>query len=440
MWNRQLIKEEAKKAFTYKDNYWRFVLAALLIALLTGGLAGGFSGGGVGRAISALSITNGSDNHDNSKSYRHYSTIEEGTDSQSHSAKITEKDGKIVIEQDGKTIEVPENIGDYIRNGNIGDIPGISEYIQNSDPSINDNQGKSDNGDRGHFRDEDAADVQEFGQAFAIVGMVIAIVLPVVLIVSLISLAVTLSIKAFLINPVILGAKSLFLKAYDRPAKTKDLLNGFKNNYLKNVGTLILRDIFTGLWTLLFIVPGIIKAYEYRMIPYLIAENPNMSYKEAFAKSKNMMMGNKWDTFVLDLSFLGWFILNSLTCGILGLFYVNPYYYATDANLYRALKMGGSTGYTSPTINMVNVNQAAANATTVENVQAQEEVKEPQAFEEAVEDAKNVADEVLGKNTEDEALGNDTGDEVPGKATETAEDNDSTSDSDGGSNSSDTKE
>jgi len=65
------------------------------------------------------------------------------------------------------------------------------------------------------------------------------------------------------------------------------------------------------------------------------------------------MMGNKWDAFVLDLSFIGWFILNSLTCGILGLFYVNPYYFATDANLYRAIKMGGSTGFVSsnPTLN-----------------------------------------------------------------------------------------
>ena len=167
--------------------------------------------------------------------------------------------------------------------------------------------------------------------------LIIAIIV-LVLIISIISLAIAFVFKAFLINPVILGCQSLFLNAYERPADLKDLGNGFKNQYIKNVGTLFLRDLFVFLWSLLFIIPGIIKLYEYRMMPYLIAENPNMTYKEAFAKSKQMMMGNKWDAFVLDLSFLGWFILNTLTCGILGLFYVNPYYFATDANLYRAIK------------------------------------------------------------------------------------------------------
>ena len=116
---------------------------------------------------------------------------------------------------------------------------------------------------------------------------------------------------------------------------------------MSNVKTLFFKDLYTFLWSLLFVIPGIIKAYEYRMMPFLIAENPDMTTQEAFDKSKEMMMGNKWDAFVYDLSFLGWFILNALTCGILGLFYVNPYYYAADANLYRAIKMGGSTGFVS---------------------------------------------------------------------------------------------
>ena len=105
--------------------------------------------------------------------------------------------------------------------------------------------------------------------------------------------------------------------------------------------TLVLRDVFTFLWSCLFVIPGIIKMYEYRMIPYIISENPDISYSEAFKASREMMMGNKWKAFVFDLSFIGWYLLNALTCGILGIFFVNPYYYASDANLYRAIKKDG---------------------------------------------------------------------------------------------------
>jgi uncharacterized membrane protein len=83
-----------------------------------------------------------------------------------------------------------------------------------------------------------------------------------------------------------------------------------------------------------------VKAYEYRMIPYILAENPHMSKKEVFAASKSMMIGNKWKAFVLDLSFLGWHILSVFTVGILELFYVAPYMYATNAALYEALAYG----------------------------------------------------------------------------------------------------
>lgn len=74
------------------------------------------------------------------------------------------------------------------------------------------------------------------------------------------------------------------------------------------------------------------------MIPYILAENPGIDSREAFAVSKQMMDGNKWAAFVLDLSFLGWQILSVFTCGILSVFYVNPYVYMTNAELYVALK------------------------------------------------------------------------------------------------------
>lgn len=97
---------------------------------------------------------------------------------------------------------------------------------------------------------------------------------------------------------------------------------------------MFLRGLFTGLWSLLFVIPGIIKHYEYLMIPYILAENPGMDRQEVFAISKRMMMGQKWNVFVLDLSFIGWRLLEGITLGIVGVFYVEPYYQATMAELY----------------------------------------------------------------------------------------------------------
>jgi len=87
-------------------------------------------------------------------------------------------------------------------------------------------------------------------------------------------------------------------------------------------------------------VPGIVKAYEYRMIPYLMAEDPTMTKDRAFAESKRMMTGQKWNTFVLDLSFIGWYILSAFTLGILAVFYVAPYQCLTSAALYEKLRYG----------------------------------------------------------------------------------------------------
>ena len=76
------------------------------------------------------------------------------------------------------------------------------------------------------------------------------------------------------------------------------------------------------------------------MIPYLLADNPQMTKEEAFAESKSMMQGQKWKAFVLDLSFIGWDILSGMTMGILGIFYVQPYKDGTHAALYEALRYG----------------------------------------------------------------------------------------------------
>lgn len=116
-----------------------------------------------------------------------------------------------------------------------------------------------------------------------------------------------------------------------------ELFGCFSNGYGRIALVMFLRSLFTGLWMLLLIVPGIIKSYEYYMVPYLVAEYPEMDRKEIFALSKQMMTGYKFDTFVLELSFIGWFLLGVLACGI-GTLFVTPYYEATKAQLYLHLK------------------------------------------------------------------------------------------------------
>ena len=110
------------------------------------------------------------------------------------------------------------------------------------------------------------------------------------------------------------------------------------SRYSKIVLTMFLNDLYIFLWTLLFIFPGLVKSYSYRMVPYIITEHPELEPNEAITISRNMMYGHKWDTWILDLSFIGWNILNYMTFGILGIFYVNPYICATDAQIYKILK------------------------------------------------------------------------------------------------------
>lgn len=99
----------------------------------------------------------------------------------------------------------------------------------------------------------------------------------------------------------------------------------------------LLISIFTFLWSLLFLVPGIIKAISYSQAYYILAEHPEMTAKEALDESIDMMDGHKMDYFVLWLSFIPWMLLVTVTCG-LAILYVSPYMTATFANFYLAIK------------------------------------------------------------------------------------------------------
>ena len=144
--------------------------------------------------------------------------------------------------------------------------------------------------------------------------------------------------SVFLINPLEVGTNRFFVQNLKLDANLREICFAFDHNYLNCVKILFFRDLYVFLWSLLFIIPGIIKAYEYRMVPYILGDNPNIDREEAFALSNMLMQGNKGKAFVLDLSFLGWYILNGLTLGILGIFYVNPYIKQTNAALYLKLK------------------------------------------------------------------------------------------------------
>jgi len=101
-----------------------------------------------------------------------------------------------------------------------------------------------------------------------------------------------------------------------------------------------LVGLFVSLWSLLFVIPGIVKALSYSQAMYILAENPDIGAREAINRSKAMMEGHKMELFVLGLSFIGWHLLGAVTIGI-AYIYVLPYMNATMANFYNRVK--GST-------------------------------------------------------------------------------------------------
>lgn len=166
----------------------------------------------------------------------------------------------------------------------------------------------------------------------------LAVMIVAILIAVIIVCVIAGALQWFVFNPIYIGAQRFFVVSHYRKAELGELGFAFSKSYLNTVKVMFLRQMYIFLWTLLFIIPGVIKAYEYAMIPYILAENPDIDSKEAFAASKQMMTGNKWNLFVLQLSFLGWNLLSVCTCGILSIFYVNPYMYMTLAEFYVALK------------------------------------------------------------------------------------------------------
>ena len=134
------------------------------------------------------------------------------------------------------------------------------------------------------------------------------------------------------------GGRKYFIELSRGNSNLSYLLKYFNKKHYQNiVTTLLFRGVYIFLWTLLLIIPGIIKMYEYRFVPYILAENPDLNHNRVLDLSREMTAGEKMNIFILDLSFLGWFILGALFFGI-GILFVQPYYDSVNAELYYKLK------------------------------------------------------------------------------------------------------
>lgn len=145
-------------------------------------------------------------------------------------------------------------------------------------------------------------------------------------------------VAGFILGPGLsMGVILVYLNmTYGKPPVVEDALNGAR--FLgKSWWLNFLISFFTALWSMLFVIPGIIKSLSYSLAFYVLADNPHMTAREALNESKRMMHGHKMELFVMQLSFIGWYILCMFTF-FLPIFYVIPYHNTSIANFYQYVK------------------------------------------------------------------------------------------------------
>lgn len=284
MWERKELKNRAKK-IVYK-NYWTTVVVCFLIALLTGEFG-----------TSILGVWQSEDSMDPNYILHH------------------EIDKIEIQDEEIKTLFSEENLKDVLNETQIKVFETVEANLNSAMKS-----------QKYIFKIWDA--ITSFYVQQTKLGVLLCI-----------GAVIAFAFTVLVADPLIVGGKKYFLEVRkDSNARVGIIKEIFQKNYWFNIAIIMfLRNIYTALWYLT-IVGGIIKTYEYRMIPYILAENPTIKRKDAFKLSKQMMKGNKWKTFILDLSFFGWNFLSVLTFGILSILYVNPYNAATMVELYVTLK------------------------------------------------------------------------------------------------------
>lgn len=165
---------------------------------------------------------------------------------------------------------------------------------------------------------------------------------------AIISSLITAAVTIFVLNVIQVGLNKLFINSrLTLKTDIGDMFAPFKS-YLPTVKTMFFYNLYIFLWSLLLWIPGIIKSFSYFMVPYIIAENPGISTSRAFEISKKAMNGEKGTCFILNLSFIGWYLLGVIACCI-GMYFVIPYQRASLAEFYTYVKQKAlATGIASP--------------------------------------------------------------------------------------------
>lgn len=162
--------------------------------------------------------------------------------------------------------------------------------------------------------------------------------LPLIISAAALFILLALGLRIFLGYPLEVGGRRYFVRSATHEFDLNALGYAFrKERYMDIVIAMLWRAFVNFWWYLLLILPGVIKWYSYRLVPYILADNPNIGYKRALELSTRMTDGHKWAWFVLDLSFLGWYLLGLLAL-VIGTLFVLPYQNATNAQLYADLR------------------------------------------------------------------------------------------------------
>lgn len=173
-----------------------------------------------------------------------------------------------------------------------------------------------------------------------------------VIFMAVLAIVAAVVLGAFVFNILRVGfCRYLVLtQKHGHPAEIGEIFWGFGcGHYLNLVQTMFFHDLYIFLWSLALVIPGIIKSYEYTCVPYILAEHPEMHYREVLELSQTMTDGYKMDIWILGLSFLGWSLLGTLLFGI-GVFFVTPYVELTNGEMYAFLRsriepQNGGDGY-----------------------------------------------------------------------------------------------
>lgn len=277
MWNRKELKSKSKTAF--KRNYRAYVIVAFLFAFLAGGYS--FS------TDMLFGYDSSEDNPAAIESIPESDNFKELTDA------LDIDTGKVIDNEHLESLSITV----------VNSLTQTKDYLVKLISAVS------------NFKDGDAAS----GLLFLLAAILL------------------LTYKIFFIGPFTVGTNRFFMEArLYHDTKIGRVWYLFKY-HTRPALIMFLQSLYISLWSLT-IVMGPVKRYSYKMVPFIVAENPSISAKKAFSLSKQMMKGNKWKAFVLDLSFLGWEILQELTIGLVGFFFVNPYHSAVNAELYMALR------------------------------------------------------------------------------------------------------